>query len=297
MKKTIISLILVLGFVSISKAQSSLNDYKYVIVENQFHFQNEANEYDLNELTRFLFKKHGFKPILDSDVYPDDLKSNYCLALTSEVIAKGAFITKITIVLRDCNNNILFSCEAKTKEKEFKKVYNIGIRKAFESFNDINYKYIPNEEVVAKGDTSKDEIEELKAEIKSLKTDQNKVAQKTEDVKEDKKLHSEIKEEKEKEDNNVEQVEEIEEKPFINPERVVAFKEVENYLIAKSITNGFELVNSKSNKVEFIIHIATPPNVFIIKDKNGIIYKKGNQWVREYINGDKTVIESLDVRF
>ena len=290
MKKTITSLILALGFVTFNNAQSNINDYKYVIVEKQFHFQNEPDEYNLNELTRFLFKKNGFRPILTSDIYPDDLKLNYCLALTSEVIAKGAFTTKITIILKDCDNNILFTCEGKTKEKEFKKAYNIGIRNAFEHFKNINYKYIPNEDVIGKGDTSKDEIEVLKAEIKSLKTEQSKTANKSEDVKE-------IKELKEVEETIDEQKEELDEKPFISPERVAVFKEAENYLIAKPITNGFELVSSKSNNVEFIIHIATPPNVFIIKDKNGIIYKKGNQWIREYIDNDKTVIEILDIRF
>lgn len=279
MKKIIISLILVLGFAIICKAQPSLNDYKYVIVEKQFHFQNEANEYNLNSLTRYLFKKNGFKPILEGEIYPDDLKSNYCLALISEITAKGVFKTRVTIVLRDCDNNIVFQTEGVTKEKYFDKVYKIGIQKAMEGFNTVNYYYKPK-----KTNSIKDELRSTDISNQNNKNDV-------------KKLNTENKELKVKKEILVVKVEEIEKTPLIDSETEVALKEDENYFIAKSITNGFELINSKSNKVEFIIRNASTPNVFIIKNKNGIIYKKGNQWIREYIDGDKTVIETLDIRF
>lgn len=279
MKKIIISLILVLGFAIICKAQPSLNDYKYVIVEKQFHFQNEANEYNLNSLTRYLFKKNGFKPILEGEIYPDDLKSDYCLALISEITAKGAFKTRVTIVLRDCDNNIVFQTEGVTKEKYFDKVYKIGIQKAMEGFNAVNYFYEPK-----KTNSTKDELRSTDISNQNNKNDVEK-------------LIAENKELKVKEEILVVKVEEIEKTPLIDSETVVALKEDENYFIAKSITNGFELINSKSNKVEFIIRNASIPNVFIIINKNGIIYKKENQWIREYIVGDKTVIETLDIRF
>ena len=80
MKKLLMILIFASCFLKIT-AQHSINDYKYVIVEKQFHFQSEPNQYNLNELTRFLLKKNGFRPILESDIFPNDLKSNYCLAL------------------------------------------------------------------------------------------------------------------------------------------------------------------------------------------------------------------------
>ncbi|MCK5400317.1 MAG: hypothetical protein KAJ28_01680 [Flavobacteriaceae bacterium] len=270
MKKAIILLILVLGGVTNSIAQPNLNDYKYVIVESQFHFQNEANEYDLNELTRYLFKKHGFKPILDSEVYPDELKSDFCLALTSKITAKGALKTKVTIVLKDCNKNVVFQTEGVTKEKYFSKVYNIGIRKAMEGFKGVNYNYEPNKKNIIKDE--------------SISSDKN--------VQDSKKAVEEL---TEKEENIVEQVEEIREVPF--PDAVKKVKEVKSYLKAKSITNGFELINNISNKLEYIIHTASVPNVFMIKNKKGIIYKKGDQWIREYIDGDKTKIEFLDIRF
>lgn len=279
MKKLIISLIIVLGFAVICKAQPTLNDYKYIIVEKQFHFQNEANEYNLNSLTRFLFKKYGFKPIIKGEIYPDDLKSNYCLALISEITAKGTFKTTVTIVLRDCDNNIVFQTEGVTKEKYFDKVYKIGIQKAMEGFNTVNYHYEPK-----KTNSINDELRSTDISNQNNNNDVEK-------------LNTENKELKEKEEILVVQVEEIKKTPLKDSETAVALKEDENYFIAKSITNGFELINSKSNKVEFIIRNASTPNVFIIKNRNGIIYKKENIWIREYIDGDKTIIELLDIRF
>jgi len=252
---------------SLGFSQNSINDYKYVIVESQFHFQKEANEYNLNELTRFLLKKQGFRPILDNEIYPEDLKSNICLAMTSKVTVTGTFISKITIILKNCNLETLVSFEAKTKEKEFKKIYDIGIRKAFENFDNVNYEYIPNPEILARGNKQDVEIEKLKAEIVNLKTEQNNQVKIIEDVKE--------------------------EKTLTKPEN----KNDKSFLKAKSIPNGFELLSSKSNKVEFTIYKTGMDNVFTIKGKDGLIYKKGNKWIREYIEGDKTTIETLDIKF
>ena len=113
-------------------AQYNLNDYKYVIVEKQFHFQNEENEYHLNRLVKFQFKKYGFNAIIEGEPLPDDLKSNYCLALNSEVKAKGTLRTKVMITLTDCDNNLVFAtAEGVTKEKDYRRTYELGIRKAF----------------------------------------------------------------------------------------------------------------------------------------------------------------------
>lgn len=153
-------------------AQHNLNDYKYVIVEKQFHFQNEENQYDLNEFVRFLFKKNGFNPILTSDIYPDDLKRDYCLALTSEIKAKGALRTKVYLTLRNCNNEIVFKSEGVTKEKSFDKAYMKGIRNAFDAFEDIYYVYTPKENNDEKEDIAIT-AEVVKNEVSQISFDSN----------------------------------------------------------------------------------------------------------------------------
>ncbi|MBN4057805.1 hypothetical protein JYT34_00005, partial [Olleya sp. AH-315-K02] len=208
MRKVIIALFLIVGCLTFSKAQTNLNDYKYVIVEKQFHFQNEPNEYNLNSLTRFLFKKYGFSSINESEPLPEDLKSDYCLALTSEVTAKGTFKTRVTIVLRDCDNNIVFQTEGVTKEKYFDKVYNIGIRKAMEGFEEIDYSYIEKQKTV-----NQDKPPSTKAKAK----DSNLIVEE---------LNTEIDELKEKEGNIAVKKERQEEMPFISEEKITVAKEI-----------------------------------------------------------------------
>lgn len=280
MKKAIISLIFVLGFVIISKAQSSLNDYKYVIVEEQFHFQNEANEYNLNELTKFLFNKHGFISVLYGDTYPDDLKSNYCLALTSKITAKGTFKTKITIVLRDCNNNIVFQAEGATKEKQFKKVYDIGIRKAFEHFNNLNYKYIPNTDIITKIDTFNNETKRLKSELESLKTEQDKTVIKVEEIK---KIEEIVEKDKDIVEETIEYVKEI-------------IKKQSNILYAQKIDNGFQIVDS-TPKVVLVLFSTPKQDIFIVKSRDAIVYKEDGIWYLSENKGTTTITKTLNIKF
>ena len=58
------SLVLLLFFcANLLVAQSSVNQYQYVIVPAQFDFLREKDEYRLNNLTKMLFEKYGFKPL------------------------------------------------------------------------------------------------------------------------------------------------------------------------------------------------------------------------------------------
>lgn len=172
MKKIGLTIVLLLS-VFWGFSQNSLNDYKYVIVEKQFHFQNEEGQYNLNEFVRFLFKKNGFNPILTSDIYPDDLKRDYCLALTSEIKAKGALRTKVYLTLKNCNNEIVFESEGITKEKSFDKAYMKGIRNAFDAFQDVNYVYTPKESSDTKADLATN-TEVVNAEVSTVSFDDNK---------------------------------------------------------------------------------------------------------------------------
>jgi hypothetical protein len=54
----------------------------------------------------------------------------------------GAFVTSITLVLRDCQGNIIFqSKEGKSREKDYFAAYNSALRDAFSSLTDAAYKY------------------------------------------------------------------------------------------------------------------------------------------------------------
>ncbi|OSY88491.1 hypothetical protein WH52_06985 [Tenacibaculum holothuriorum] len=76
----------------------------------------------------------------------------------------------------------------------------------------------------------------------------------------------------------------------------VEVKKTENVLYAQPITNGFQLVNTKP-EVVFQVLKTNLKDVFVIKDKNGVIYKSGSSWIAEYnLEGAKKT-ETYQIKF
>lgn len=281
MKKAVIALVLIIGVVVFTNAQSSLNDYKYVVVPHFYEFVKGKDTYRLNTITRFLLKKKGLNAFMEEEIKALDYRNNSCLALTTEVISLSSMLkTRLKVILKNCDGEVVFESKVgESKSKDYEVAYKGALNMAIESFDSVNYEYTPNDAILSRAD--KDEsairvseaetkVEKLKAELKELKGNKNSIEKK------------------------VELVQEIP-LPEIQTERPKENSKM--YFKARPITNGFELINSNSNKVEYIIHTATIPNMFMIKNKKGIIYKKDGKWVREYVDGEKTMIEALDIRF
>lgn len=127
---------------SIAKAQS-VNGYKYAIVPAKFSFLNEVNQYRLNNLCKLYLEKYGFVTYYDTDVLPEEIASTNCKRIYLDVEnSSSMFVSKLTIVLKDCKNTILFKSEiGKSKEKEYAVAYNEALRDAFRSFDKLNYHY------------------------------------------------------------------------------------------------------------------------------------------------------------
>ena len=139
-------IILFLFVLNLSFSQS-VNEYKYALVPAKFSFLNEVDQYKLNTLTKLLMGKHGFIAFLDNEVLPDEVLNNNCNKVYVDIVkSSGVFTTKLSIVLKDCKNNVLFtSTEGKSREKEFKVAYNEALRDAFTSFETLKYKYSPKD--------------------------------------------------------------------------------------------------------------------------------------------------------
>lgn len=146
-KKIILSIIL-FSVINVYSQQKSINNYKYVIVPTQFGWLKKADQYQVNSLTNFLFKKYGFTTFLSDEQFPEDLSNNRCLALTANVKKNsGVFKTRNTIELKDCSNNVIFSSiEGVSRNKDLQKGYHEAIRKAFVSVQNLNYNYRPIKE-------------------------------------------------------------------------------------------------------------------------------------------------------
>lgn len=280
--KKIFSIALILGCITSTIAQKSLNDYKYVIVPYKYDFVNEKDKYQLNSLSQFLFNKYGFEAIMEDGEFPEDLIKNRCLGLRSDVIKeKGMFATKLKVQLKNCDGDVIYTTKiGSTREKQFKTAYTLALRGAFEDFENVNYKYKPNENIVARATVkdsqdSDEEIQKLKEEITALK-------------------------EKQQEVNKVVKKEAVEEKPIEKkPEvkkTVVNKAPSANVLYAQKIDSGYQLVD-KTPKVVMILLETSKANVFLVKDANALVYKEDGFWYLSKNDGKKPTLETLNIKF
>jgi len=67
-------------------------------------------------------------------------------------------------------------------------------------------------------------------------------------------------------------------------------------LYAQKMENGYQLINTKP-EIVFSILKTNVENVYIIKDKNGILYKKNNNWVAEYLVNDELMTKTYQIKF
>jgi hypothetical protein len=155
MKKQAVILMLFLS--GLMSAQTSINQYQYVIVPSQFNFLKEKEEYRLNTLTKMLLEKYGFKAFLNSEELPAEILDSNCNKLYADVLSSGNFIqTKLQVVLKDCKNKIVYqSAIGISKEKVYKTAYTQALRAAFQSFETLEYQYNskPKTEIIQKAAT------------------------------------------------------------------------------------------------------------------------------------------------
>ena len=142
MKK--ISILALFFLTHLLSSQTSVNNYKYVIVPSKFSFTTEKDQYRLNTLTKLLLEKYGFTAYLDTDEMPQEVVNSNCNKLYADVIPSGGFIrTKLKIILKDCKNKELFtSVEGQSKDKEYRVAYNQALRQASLSFESLHYHYV-----------------------------------------------------------------------------------------------------------------------------------------------------------
>lgn len=268
--------------------QRSLNEYKYVTVPNKFDFLKYDDQYQLNSLTKFLFTKEGFQTLYGGDVRPEELIKNSCLGLTTKVNnTSGLLNTKLVIELVNCRNETVFtSAEGRSKEKDYKKGYHEALRKAFESITDLNYSYEPVKELVVQETQVEKEKETIPEEVKeevALK-ESNEVA-KIIEIKQDDKVIDNIEKQ---------QVEDV--KNEVEAKELPELEASTNLLYAQANPYGFQLVDS-TPKVVYILLKTSRADIYILKNKNGILFKKDKEWIVEYYEVNELVKQVLEIKF
>lgn len=262
MKKVTFLILLMFSCVLFSQ-KNIFNDYKYIIVPVNFDFLSESDQYQTSSLTKFLLEKKGFNVYLSNEKLPDELAVDKCLALIADVKKESGMLTiKNFIEFKDCYNTVVYTTEVgKSKIKEYKRGYQDAIRKAFISMNDVIYKYDPKAKKVVEKKLVNDKVVEKDA----VKIDDN-----SEIVKETKIQKDSVKE-------------------------IVTIK-TDTMLYAQANNLGYQLVNTKP-EVVYLLLKTSKPTFFIIKNKNGILYRKDTNWVAEYYENDKLVKKEYSIKF
>lgn len=67
-------------------------------------------------------------------------------------------------------------------------------------------------------------------------------------------------------------------------------------LYAQPIKNGFQLVDTKPTVI-FQLLKTNRKDYYIIKDKNGILYKNANYWIAEFYEADEFVVKKYQIKF
>ena len=177
--------LLIIALMSINLNAQSVNDYKYVIVPEQFDFLKSPDQYQVNSLTKFLFNKYGFEAYLKRDQKPYNKLTDSCKILYANVTGKATFIkTTLEVTLKDCNDQVIFkTSEGRSKNKDYKKAYHAALREAFYDIEALKYSYDPsagveerqvseqaksevvvnNEETVLQPSASKDKVLDIAA--------------------------------------------------------------------------------------------------------------------------------------
>jgi hypothetical protein len=265
--KNILLVIFLMTFYHLSFGQKKdINNYKFIIVPERFAFLKQNDQYQTSSLTKFLLEKNGFTTFLDSDEYPKILKENICNGLTAFVEDKSSmFKVKVIIELRDCFNKVVFtSQEGGSNLKDYKKGFQEAIRNAHASMSDFKYEAFS---IAPKVEAKKQNIVEVPVIQQRVKT-KKVVAEKA--------------------------VATI----SLKTEEVVINKNLEsiNILYAQPKENGFQLMNLKPTVV-FVILKTNVKDVFILKGKNGLFYKKERFWIAEFYEDGNFIEKKYQIKF
>jgi len=304
MKKLGLFLLLAICLQFMSVAQESINHYKYVIVPTKYSFFDEADKYQINSLTKFLFNKYGYTAFFPDDKLPQELEKNSCLALYVDVVEfKALFKTKLRIDLDDCGGKLVMSSKVgETREKQFDKAYNLALRDAFETYQYADYKYEqdkmdssenmkpkPVENPVVKETV----VESSNEEAKPMKEMKEEMGEATETPK----AMMEEPEMKVKEDVVVQPKAKVEKpKMEVKKTKVEFVKQDKNVLYAQPIKNGFQIVDT-TPKIVMILLETAKSNIFVVKDQNAIVYQEDGSWLISKNDGTKVSVEALNIKF
>jgi len=77
---------------------------------------------------------------------------------------------------------------------------------------------------------------------------------------------------------------------------MLSVEQTSDLLYAQPIQNGFQLLDGTPKRV-YTIQYTSVKNMFILKDKNGILYKNNNDWIAEFYSDNQLVKKKINSNF
>ena len=300
MKRYFLALLLFLSFSGYS--QNTISNYKYVIVPEKFDFLKQKNQYSLNSLTKGLLEYKGFTVYYDNADLPAEVANNRCRALSADLLEKsGMFNTTLTLVLKDCQGNIVFKSKTgESREKDYRVAYNMALRDAFTSLDPVPYAYNgstnePTQSPAVPAKPATPTVTALTEPVKSTEVVTNKPVQPMVNTTDSA--------------ASVKSTEAVTNKPVRSMVTTTASaapvkstdavsNQPEGTLYAQAIANGYQLIDT-TPKIVLTLLKTSAENYFIASNAavNGIVLKKNQDWFFEYYKDGKLISEKLAVKF
>lgn len=269
MKKILCLLALLTLTVTFAQVEK-INNYKYIIVPEKFAFFKEANKYNLNTLTKMAFEKAGFTVFMSNEQLPPDLALNRCHAVYGDLDeSSGMLRTKLAIQIKDCFGTVLYtSAEGSSKEKDFRKGYYEALREAANSFYALGYNYVGDAASAAYFQQGQQPVAVQQSPVTPSAPSTLVPATPAQVT------------------------------PAASAPVGATPVENTNQLFAQPIANGYQLVDTTPKVVLKMYKTSQPDSYTAMGDgKNGVVFKKGNDWFFEYYQNDKLISEKLSIKF
>lgn len=243
--------------VSIFSQSINLDKYKYMVVAEKFDFLKEVDQYQTSSLLKFLLKKKGFEVFLGNENLPSEIVNNRCLSLFASIKDESSMLSIKSII--EIKDCYGKVVLASTIGKSKLKDYKRGYHEA------IRDAYGSLDEFVYNYKPNLIVVQKIEEEVPETVNSNSNIVEKP--------------------------LTENTETKIVN-----IVSEESTILYAQPKGLGFQLVNLKP-QVVFVILKTNVKDVFVIKDKNGILYKSGETWVAEYYLDNQLVKNEFQIKF
>ena len=111
------------------------NKVKYINVKRIYDFQSEQNEFRLNTALKQKLENLGYIVYFDAEM-PQEVRLDPCVEYSATLVdGRSSLTTELTLILKDCKGNVVFSNKGVSRIKMHNKSYMDAFQKIFQYSN------------------------------------------------------------------------------------------------------------------------------------------------------------------